>query len=286
MAIRGGPAFAFGYGGQAACAPRPLTNQWVVSPQLDPDDAEALRTAMDQPHDLLRSIASKSLADVEDTLVRDRLNALAWLAAAGFLQIRLAVRVDGDGAVARGIYHEKVGIFTDANGNHVAFTVRGKTLTALVLASRVAAKNSLLVLIVTCPFVNLCKQWLREMLAFGLKQMQSAPGGASSSEPQERAEHSSANPPGSPMPADAGETHVRLDSQTTVRVGTWIDDPNYGIGRVLAIHQLPDHRSNFRVWFAKNGSILGIGPMTGPVPDCSPRSKLPSRANRAGYGLF
>lgn len=260
----------------------------VVSPHLEPDDIAALQGAMGQPHDLLRSIASKSLADVEDALVRDRLNALAWLAAAGFLQIRLAVRVDGDGAVARGIYHEKVGIFTDADGNHVAFTgsanetagglvenfeslevfrswndpdgrvpdkiadfealwsdstpglrtfdfskagaellaafrdpanpppglpphllndlpgdgefrpprgfelrdyqtdaIRewssrggkgilamatgsGKTLTALVLASRVAEKNHPLVLIVTCPFINLCKQWLREMAAFGL----------------------------------------------------------------------------------------------------------------------
>lgn len=260
----------------------------VVSPHLEPDDIAALQGAMGQPHDLLRSIASKSLADVEDALVRDRLNALAWLAAAGFLQIRLAVRVDGDGAVARGIYHEKVGIFTDADGNHVAFTGSanetagglvenfeslevfrswqdpdgrvpdkiadfealwsdstpglrtfdfsqagaellaafrdpanpppglpphllndlpvpgefrpprgfelrdyqtaagrewsrrggkgilamatgsGKTLTALVLASRVAEKNHPLVLIVTCPFINLCKQWLREMAAFGL----------------------------------------------------------------------------------------------------------------------
>jgi hypothetical protein len=145
----------------------------VVSPQLDPEDTAALQAAIDHPADLLRSIASKSLADVEDSLLRDRLNALAWLAAAGFLQIRLAVRVDGDGAVARGIYHEKVGIFTDADGNHVAFSVRGKTLTALVLASRVAAKNSPLVLIVTCPFINLCKQWLREMAAFGLAQLES-----------------------------------------------------------------------------------------------------------------
>ncbi|MCU0781426.1 MAG: hypothetical protein MUF04_10050 [Akkermansiaceae bacterium] len=62
----------------------------VVSPHLEPDDVAALQAGLDQPLDLLRSIASKSLADVEDSLLRDRLNALAWLAAAGFLQIRLA----------------------------------------------------------------------------------------------------------------------------------------------------------------------------------------------------
>ena len=107
---------------------------------------------------------------MEDALLRDRLNALAWFAAAGFLQIRLALRVDADGHVCRGIFHEKTGIFTDPSGDHVAFTVLGKTLTALVLASRVAAKNTPIVLIVTCPFINLCKQWLREMAAFGLPE--------------------------------------------------------------------------------------------------------------------
>jgi hypothetical protein len=209
------------------------------------------------------------------------------LAAAGFLKIKLALRIDDLGAVTRGIYHEKVGVFTDTEGDHVAFngsanetaggfmenfesfdvfrswndpeqrvnekianfedlwtdrtpglrtfdfseagrelleafrdpenpppgfplhllhetgqrpfraprgfdlrdyqgeairewsrrggkgilamaTGSGKTLTALYLASKVAKKNSPLVLIVVCPFINLCKQWLREMAGFGL----------------------------------------------------------------------------------------------------------------------
>lgn len=41
-------------------------------------------------------------------------------------------------------------------------TGTGKTLTALTLASKVAEKNSPLVIIVVCPFLNLCKQWIRE----------------------------------------------------------------------------------------------------------------------------
>lgn len=260
----------------------------VVSPHLDPDDVEALRGALDQPADVIRSIAARALADVEDALHRDRLNALAWLAAAGFLKIRLALRLNEAGEVTRGLFHEKTGIFTDADGDHVAFigsanetagglvenfeslevfrswndpedrvpakiadfealwedqtpglktiefseaardlleafrdpehppdglppgaflderprrffrpprgfelrdyqaaairawsqaggkgilamaTGTGKTVTALTLASKVAEKNKPLVFVVVCPFINLCKQWVREIAAFGL----------------------------------------------------------------------------------------------------------------------
>jgi superfamily II DNA or RNA helicase len=48
-------------------------------------------------------------------------------------------------------------------------TGTGKTVTALALACKVAEKNSPFVLIVVCPFLNLCRQWIREMAAFGLE---------------------------------------------------------------------------------------------------------------------
>lgn len=262
----------------------------VVSPYLEPADVEALRAAADYPADALRFIAARSLADIEDALIRDRLNALAWLAAAGLLEIRLALRLDGEGRFARGVFHEKAGIFSDGAGHHVAFsgsanetagglvenfeslkvfcswrdaegrvqeeienfealwndatpslrviefsaagkdlldryrdrdrppaglpvtqvaeseparlvgfrpprglelrpyqveairawsqaggrgifamaTGSGKTPTALTLASKVAEKNWPLVLIVVCPFINLCRQWIRELAGFGL----------------------------------------------------------------------------------------------------------------------
>ncbi len=262
--------------------------QLVVSPYLEPDDVEALQTAANHPTEALRAIAARSLADIEDALIKDRLNALAWLAAAGLLEIKLAIRLDPQGGFARGLFHEKAGIFTDSAGNHVAFsgssnetaggllenfesikvfcswrdpegrvqeeidnfealwqnatpglrviefsaagkellarfrdfdrppaglvihqveepgppevfrpprgfelrpyqveairawskaggkgifamaTGAGKTPTALTLASKVAEKNQPFVLIVVCPFINLCRQWIREMAAFGL----------------------------------------------------------------------------------------------------------------------
>lgn len=274
--------------GVASLASRGGKMQLVVSPYLEPDDVEALQAAHDNPVQALQRVAARSLADIEDALIKERLNALAWLAAAGLLEIRLAVRLDKNGQFCRGIYHEKAGIFTDSAGNHVAFsgssnetagglvenfesikvfclwkdpegrvqeeienfealwndstpglrviefseagrdlieryrdpqkrppglpedelrepspepifrsprdfdlrpyqadairawsraggkgifamaTGTGKTATALVLASKVAEKNKPLVIIVVCPLINLCRQWIREMTAFGL----------------------------------------------------------------------------------------------------------------------
>lgn len=275
--------------GVASLASRGGKMKLVVSPHLDPEDVEALQAAADAPRDALRAIAAKSLADIEDALIKDRLNALAWLAAAGLLEIRLALRLDPDGKYGRGIFHEKAGIFSDSDGNHVAFsgssnetagglienfesikvfcswkdaegrvqeeidnfealwdnttpglkvinfsdagrelleryrdsqnpppgmpqhvlkqpgsetgfrpphgfdlrpyqadairawskaggkgifamaTGSGKTLTALTLASKVAERNQPLVILVVCPFINLCRQWIREIAAFGVQ---------------------------------------------------------------------------------------------------------------------
>jgi len=277
--------------GVANLASRGGKMKLVVSPHLDPADVEALQAAADSPADAIRAIAAKSLADIEDALVKDRLNALAWLAAAGLLEIKLALRLDSQGKFSRGIFHEKAGIFSDGEGNHVAFsgssnetaggllenfesikvfcswkdgegrvqeeidnfealwndttpglkvmnfsnagrelleryrnpdipppgmpkhilkepgpatefrpphgfdlrpyqadairawskaggkgifamaTGSGKTLTALTLASKVAEKNQPLVLLVVCPYINLCRQWIREIAAFGVQSI-------------------------------------------------------------------------------------------------------------------
>ena len=255
--------------GIASLASRRGKMQLVVSPHLEPADVEVLQSATSNPALALRATMARK-------------------AKAGLLEIKLALRLDARGNFTRGIFHEKTGIFTDKDGNHVAFagssnetagglvenfesikvfyswrdqegrvleevenfdalwnnstpglrvlefstigrelleryrdpekppaglslnrvnepspqvefcppsglelrpyqvdairawskaggkgifamaTGSGKTITALTLASKVAEKNLPLVVIVVCPFINLCKQWLREMAAFGL----------------------------------------------------------------------------------------------------------------------
>jgi len=274
--------------GVASLALRGAVMKLVVSPYLEQSDVEALQSARNNPISALSMITAKSLADIEGALIRDRLNALAWLSAAGLLEIKLALRLNELGEFTRGLFHEKTGVFTDEQGNHVSFsgssnetagglvenfesikvfcswkdtegrvqeeienfdalwnnttpglsvldfseaaneildkyrdpaappqgisnikiprckkessfrippwlslrpyqeeairawskaggkgvfamaTGAGKTLTALTLAAKLSKKNSPFVLIIVCPFINLCKQWIRELTAFGI----------------------------------------------------------------------------------------------------------------------
>ncbi len=275
--------------GVASLVARHGKMQLVASPHLEESDIEALNLAKENPTSVLRKVVQRSLGEIEDLLERERLNALAWLIADGALEIRLALRMDEQGRLARGIYHEKIGIFTDAESAHVAFagsanetmgglvdnfesikvfwswddsqgrvpeeianfealwgdrtsglrvidfteaskellqryrldhepalhddtveywipprdlkpgtvprdlelrdyqkaairewlkrngrgilamaTGSGKTLTALYLACKVAERNRPLVILVVCPYLNLAKQWGREMARFGI----------------------------------------------------------------------------------------------------------------------
>jgi superfamily II DNA or RNA helicase len=266
----------------------------IASPHLDAEDAEALSRGLQEPERVLREILFAQLGEIETALQTDRLNALAWMAASGLLEVKLAFCVDAMGRVVRGLYHEKIGLFSDAADAHVAFsgscnetagglvenfeslevfrswvegeeervrakfadfmdlwedrvdglrvldftevaagllekfrnparppqvmaleeepadylparrptgfapppglglrdyqtaairawsqkggrgilamaTGSGKTLTALFLAHRVAEKNRPLVVLVACPFLNLCHQWIEEIARFGAR---------------------------------------------------------------------------------------------------------------------
>jgi DNA phosphorothioation system restriction enzyme len=112
---------AYAARGVASLVQRKGQMRLVASPHLEEGDLDALRRAAERPEEVLRSIVLRSLGEIEDYLVRERLNALAWLIAEGALEIRFALRLDNEGHIARGLYHEKVGIFTDEEGNHVAF---------------------------------------------------------------------------------------------------------------------------------------------------------------------
>ncbi len=101
----------------------------LVGAALHPEDVEAIRRG----HDLREVVAARmeaALPDPDtltDTLMRDRLEALAWMVAHGFLDLRVVLPRGKDGLplpaeVAREYFHPKVGIFTDAAGNQIAFS--------------------------------------------------------------------------------------------------------------------------------------------------------------------
>ena len=100
----------------------------LVGAQLTPEDVEAIR----QGHDLREVVATRlshALPDPEalaDHLMRDRLAALAWMVATGTLEICVVLPKGPDGlplpaSEAHDYFHPKVGLFTDAQGDRIAF---------------------------------------------------------------------------------------------------------------------------------------------------------------------
>lgn len=91
----------------------------VVSPYLSSEDAEAIASGYDDREEILaRSLASALDPTEMPDPVRQRLELLAWLIAEGRLDIKVALVVRDHSA---GLYHEKFGIFEDADGDFVAF---------------------------------------------------------------------------------------------------------------------------------------------------------------------
>ena len=101
----------------------------LAGAQLAPEDVEAIR----QGHDLREVVAARlgtALPDPEtlaDQIMRDRLAALAWMVATGALEMRVVLPKGPDGlplaaSEAHDYFHPKVGIFTDVQGNQVAFS--------------------------------------------------------------------------------------------------------------------------------------------------------------------
>ena len=112
---------AYAARGLASLVARNGKMRLVASPYLEEGDVAALIKAAQHPEEVLHSIISRQLGEIEDLFLRERLNALAWLIADGSLEVRLALRLDEAGQIASGLYHEKIGIFSDEAENHVAF---------------------------------------------------------------------------------------------------------------------------------------------------------------------
>lgn len=94
--------------------------QIVASPYLSDDDLHAIKAGYDSRENIVKKVLLKELPDtIDDYYAMERLNLLANLIADGILDIRIAFIEDENGI---GMYHEKMGIIEDLDGNKVAFS--------------------------------------------------------------------------------------------------------------------------------------------------------------------
>ena len=106
--------------GIAAIAKRGGKIQLVASPYLSDEDIEAIRNGYEKRNVIIENALLSQLSDENmDFYSMERLNLLANLIAEGILDIRIAYTEDDRGI---GMYHEKMGIIEDAEGNKVAFS--------------------------------------------------------------------------------------------------------------------------------------------------------------------
>lgn len=100
----------------------------IACPRLDEEDAKILELVNSNPETFLEKKYQNMFANLEDSLQDQHIAALGWMIANGYLEIRLAIVTDGGkfftGAEVEqsGIFHQKVGIFTDVEGNKISFS--------------------------------------------------------------------------------------------------------------------------------------------------------------------
>ena len=89
----------------------------ICSPELTEEDIRALQEGYERREKVGEVLSGVIEQAVEDPLGRPVVEFLATLIAVGCLDVRVAFRPD-----ARGMFHDKVGIFRDRQGHAVSFT--------------------------------------------------------------------------------------------------------------------------------------------------------------------
>lgn len=93
--------------------------QVVASPNLLEDDVEAIRRGYERRNEIIRGALIRELKIPQNDFEKRQLNLLANLIADGVLDIKIAFTENEKRA---GMYHEKMGIISDAEKNAVAFS--------------------------------------------------------------------------------------------------------------------------------------------------------------------
>ncbi|WP_158595130.1 DEAD/DEAH box helicase family protein [Oceanobacillus piezotolerans] len=93
--------------------------QLIASPKLNEEDIESIQKGYAARENIVEKSLLREINNITDESSLERLNYLAWLIANNQLDIKIAMLRDKN---SFGIFHEKVGILEDRDGNHIAFT--------------------------------------------------------------------------------------------------------------------------------------------------------------------
>lgn len=108
------------------------TIQLVASPYLSEEDIAAIKAGYKMRENVIKNAILRQMRDPKTILESDRLNLLASLIADGNLDIKIAF-IENEHMM--GMYHEKMGIITDKDGNMVAFSGSNNESATAMLAN-------------------------------------------------------------------------------------------------------------------------------------------------------
>lgn len=101
----------------------------VTSAMFRSEDVEAIKDACENPESILEKTMLRELDNIEDEFVKDHVRALGWMVANKRLRIKVAIVIDEDAypldskiVEKEGIFHQKVGILEDLDGNRISFS--------------------------------------------------------------------------------------------------------------------------------------------------------------------
>ncbi|ALC90609.1 hypothetical protein AM500_13045 [Bacillus sp. FJAT-18017] len=91
----------------------------IASPYLTEEDVDAIKKGYKSRDEVIENSLLREIKDPETLIESERLNYLAWLIEKNQLDIKIAVTKNN---IRKGIYHEKLGLMEDWEGNKIAFT--------------------------------------------------------------------------------------------------------------------------------------------------------------------
>ena len=92
--------------------------QLIANVELSEDDYNSIKYALDEKiQNRIDNEFLKSLEQIQEKILEDHVKMLGWLVKNGRLEIKIAI-------TKKGIFHPKIAIFEDSEGNKISLTVR------------------------------------------------------------------------------------------------------------------------------------------------------------------
>ncbi|MBW4256593.1 DEAD/DEAH box helicase family protein [Methanobacterium sp. YSL] len=94
----------------------------ITGATLDEKDIDIIKKAKKDPQKVIEESMIKELDNLEEGLVKDHVMALGWMLAKNKLEIKIAIPSHKNHHHLNTIFHQKIGILEDSEGNSISFS--------------------------------------------------------------------------------------------------------------------------------------------------------------------